>query len=346
MAPPSSLVDLDRIASRPCCVHARATTARPHQPSPPPSSVRSTTSPTPTPSAIPWIAAPVPKEAPTPSERGIRKCLASDLAGSFLTSEAAAGNDLNVIGVRNISRTDCYVKGRPHVRLLTTGGSPSLWSSGTTFFPDEGVIEILLTPKTPTPKVDSEIKPGQATLGFSYFDCDPRDRFDRVVVEFGGHRFVAMVDPSLIGATGLPACNGGTRRTGPVQPSANNFEPPPTPPSPLQDLRIEMTAPGQATARSRLHFGITLVNTGHTTLRFRAHCPGYAETLGNSRASVTSSYQLNCTGVVIPAGNFAIFEVSLDVPKNLVGHMNLEWRLLPKRTDLPDTSTPILVTSA
>ena len=63
-----------------------------------PTAVASTPSPTPTAvQAITWISTAAPKPPLTPSERGVPRCLASNLAGRLVGVGAAAGNDLNVI---------------------------------------------------------------------------------------------------------------------------------------------------------------------------------------------------------------------------------------------------------
>ena len=304
-------------------------------------------SPSASPSAvvIPWINAEPPKEPATPSQRGIRRCRATDLAGTYLSSGAAAGNDINYIAIRDVSGSDCYVKGRPHVRLISTTGRSFPWSSGTTFFPDEGAIEILLEPRTSIPRVNSDIKSGQAKLGFTYFDCDPRDRIDRVVVEFSGQSFVTSVDPNAVSPTGLPACNGSTIQRGAVQTSANNFEPPPFPPSPYRDLLVTISPPDVIETGSRMRFLVSIANNGRETFRFSSPCPGYEESLGESGELATFSYRLNCKGIVIPFAETETFEMFLNVPKGATRHLNLAWQFLPQRDDTPPSSVRVLITS-
>jgi hypothetical protein len=295
--------------------------------------------------AIAWINAPPPAPTRTPSQRGIRRCVATDLAGSYFDTGAAAGNVANYIAVRNTSRTDCFVKGRPHLRLFTTSGIAFPWSAGTTFFPDEGAIEVLLKTRTRATSVESGIPDGEAQLGFSYFDCDPRDVIARAVALFGGRTFATQFRGGQIVASGNAACNGSTVQTGPVQTSVNNFEPPPAPPSPLQDARASIDAPDHVVAGTVLHYDVNVANTGSVPLTLGRSCPGYLESLGDRRVAARESYALNCAGVSISVGNLATFAMELRVPAGFRGHMNLAWWFLPKQSVEPDASAQTLITA-
>ncbi len=305
-----------------------------------------TVSPTPTAiHAIPWISTPPPRPPLTLSERGVPRCLASNLAGRFVGVGAAAGNDLNVMAIANIGRVACYVKGRPHIQVVTTTGESFPWSSGTTYFPDSGAVEILMNPGTRLPGSDEETKMGQARLGFTYFDCDLNDKIASVIVQFNADRFVISVRGQDLAPTGLPACNGTTTRTGPVQTSVNNFEPPVIPPSPYQSAMLSITAPATVKAGSLLRYSISVSDAVSVDLEFPTPCPGYEESLGNSRMSATATFELNCARVDIAAGNYQDFEMQFRVPSTFRGRMTLSWSFLPSTQDRPAPTAPILVTN-
>ncbi|HLW17639.1 MAG TPA: hypothetical protein VKV69_09820, partial [Actinomycetota bacterium] len=143
----------------------------------------------------------------------------------------------------------------------------------------------------------------------------------------------------------LAACNGTTKRTGPVQTSVNNFEPPVIPASPYQSAVLSLNAPATVKAGSILRYSVSVSDAGSVDLAFPTTCPGYQERLGNSRTSTTASFELNCARVDIAAGNYQDFEMQLRVPSSFHGHMTLAWSLLPITQDLPAATAPILVTN-
>ena len=299
--------------------------------------------PTPTPLVVKWVATPPPAIPLTPSQLGIRHCLATDLAGSYLATGAAAGNVLNTIAIRDISRTRCYIKGKPHVRLITADGRAFPWSRpGSTYFPDDGSIEILLTPDTRFPNPGEEIATGLAELGFSYFDCDAKVKIARIIVQFSGRSFSTNLPPNSVGSTGLPACNGVTVQTGPVETTANNFQPPTFAPSPYRDLRLTVDTPSAFRAGTKARFLVTFTNEGSTPV-LGSNCPGYRETLKGPGVDESFSYRLNCDSFELGFTDSITFEMFIDVPTHAHGTMTLWWGLLPDHVDSPFEQLPVVV---
>ena len=289
-------------------------------------------SPPPSGHVVAWADDPAPQPSPTPSwAPGIAACQAGSLAANFLTTWDAAGNEANVFSIVNVAPQQCYVQGRPEIRLALQSGR-TLVSTGTaTFFPDDGPIRLVLLPKTAPPPVDGELQPGQAQLAFEWFDCNQADEIKSVSLHLATGTVVAKGDPQRFVRSDLAACANVSSSAPSL--SVNNFEtrrPGSETSSDFAILSARLTVPPMADAGERLRYIVTLSNTGQIAMVFNQQkCPVYAESIGAGGAQTSNRYRLNCAGLTIAPGESLDFEMYIRVPATGRGAATLLWVLDP-----------------
>lgn len=140
--------------------------------------------------------------------------------------------------------------------------------------------------------------------------------------------------PSKVAGAGIPAslsaCQAPNLSPLDTSPSQDSS------PDPFDGLTVRVDAPSPIVAGRTLDYSVELTNTGNDDFIF-GDCPSYTETVTVNDAETNSRYQLNCTGVTIPAGGTTTFDMQVDVP-DVEGPARLGWFLDGGQSNVAVTS--------
>jgi hypothetical protein len=114
------------------------------------------------------------------------------------------------VGFVNTSSTECSLRGRPRVKLVTAEGEAlSLPQKDGTYITDNDDTErVVLVPGLPVPTARTDLERGHALLPFEWMACRPQPKIGTIVVSLrrGGGSLSVPVGPRGIGTSGEPMC--------------------------------------------------------------------------------------------------------------------------------------------
>jgi hypothetical protein len=289
---------------------------------------------------MPWLALQAahqyvnPAQSPPPAPSvppGTPRCTAGQVEGVGLASGVAAGNIDMPLLLRNKSGAACYVMGFADVTVLDATGHTVAQSSGFsgrgTFFADAPVTPVLMaatSPPLPRPFTTRDGSQGQAFMNFSWYDCTQPVASTLVIgLPEGGGSFLM---PYPTGAATNPMCQGdGSSREaifrGPLTAAGSLW--------PYIDVEVEVNAPRQAKAGSRLMYFVTVTNQSPHAYDLKP-CPDYGQYI---LKSLVSTYQLNCKPVgSLAPGKSVTFEMRVDISASAAtGASEIAWCLIDGR---------------
>lgn len=290
---------------------------RPVRSSPPVSAVDLT-------GVIPWVAAstvtPAPSDpSPLPRAADARPCQSADVTAHLAGDGAAAGTEITLLRLRNVSNSTCVLKGFP-VLTATERGLPDV------------TAEPNPSPGTST----ANMTPGQATLlALQWTVMCPAGRggggsggslYHTLRVALPGGGVLEVSDD-----TGWDLTCG--LWTGPF------YVPEPAPPNPYAPLRASLEQPTSVAAGTTLSYVVELTNTSDEPIGLTP-CPAYIQLAGASGPDVE---RLNCDPVgAIDAHQSVRFEMKLAIPADAArGPAKLAWQAV--WTDSQRTSTASVI---
>jgi hypothetical protein len=152
--------------------------------------------------AVAWV--------PAGAESTVPPCHGADLKGTFklIPGSAGAGNVSYRLRIRNESEHACFVKGRPKVRLLDSGGDPL----PTHTVSGGGTAHKVVLGSDHKAFADARFSPSVPGKGdHQHGQCQPKAFRARIRPRPGGGPFIVPVKPHT------PVCERGTLAFKPFQ---------------------------------------------------------------------------------------------------------------------------------
>lgn len=240
--------------------------------------------------------------------------------------DAAIGQLIGEVGVRNTSTVECTLRGEVPTTMLANGREiPMLYTHGIN---EEARTRTVAVPAG-----------GHASLRLDWSGpfCQPADGPLELAIEVppdGGTLHAPITADDRPGCQQGEGINPNARAL-----SASAFTEPVVvstrPSSPLSQLTVTVTGPPSAAAGSRVTFRVTLGNPSGDPLALDP-CPGYLMerfSLGdatNDAVNTSQLYRLNCRPLrQIPAGGTAGFEMVTEAPASMRAgrELTVTWKL-------------------
>lgn len=260
---------------------------------------------------VPWINEPaVMPASPAMDASPAQPCSGADLQLVLGGAGAYHGQATQELLLRNRSDARCRLDAAPTVEFASRRG----WQAVANTLPQETAVE--LPPRATLGVLIGTPGACEATIGP---DRQVVQRLRVIAPDVAMEAAGAHVDVTCGAPTVLRIDRHGSR----ASPAAAGS---------LQALTAELTAPGSATAGSRLDYTVTLKNPTDQPVALSSGCPAYEQVLNTADGvSESSSLRLNCAGAAnaVPAHGELQFEMRADVPQ-AAGHeggIKLGWRL-------------------
>jgi hypothetical protein len=276
--------------------------------------------------AVPWTdrpapayAAPAGSAAPAAHAR-YAACTASDLAGSVSTTFGlGAGQYTRFLVLKNVSRSACTLSGGPSaIAGMRQSGSRTVLAGQAAAMPDPNLIG----PANLRPGQHAQLAITTEVMCQNGAAACARSSYAQVIIGVRGGQ-VRFAFPSHQPFTLVKGGSLTVSTFGVPGPAAAPVT------SPLDALKVSMTAPRTVPADTVENFQVTLHNpTTHAVAL--APCPSYAEfvtPLGRKVGIQVRRYFLNCGAAPsIPAGGSVTFAMRLPVP-DVTGLAKYGWLL-------------------
>lgn len=270
------------------------------------------------------MPSPQPERTPEPIPSGVRACPAADLAAAFRGWQGATGSLIGTIAAGNRAATACLLEPHAVVTLLDGTGRPLPMRFGPAPL-QAGALPVVLEPRSVDMTPTSELRRGQATIGFVWMNwCGDRPDVASAVVALSGGRGELRVP--VVAPQAVPRCDAAGAESSVATFAFSGVAPPAATPRPLPlDAAIE--GPSSAAAGTTFRYLVTLRNTSASPFRFDG-CPGYVHSL--DRGGVKDIRLLNCEPAgTMTAGATVAYQMVLELPTPLAtGDYTLTWALL------------------
>lgn len=284
--------------------------AAPASPSTSPSASPSASPSTTSTSVVPWLDEPAsppppvsPPPTPTPPAPAYPACTAAQLTAKPGQGQGAAGNDITVIALYNVSASNCSLFGYPTslVGVRADGSKVALHPGHRGMF-----SEFYTWP--------ADLKPGGiGNVGIMFtMACDAAQR--------PGANKLTSFTSAILGMPGGGTVTARAAFTTTCGVSVTTFGGPPPPPpmveSPYPGLAAHADLPPTAVAGSTLDYTVTLTNTTDHDVALDP-CPVYEQGIYGAGEPVSTPrfYRLNCETVhAVPAHESVRYAMRIAVP--------------------------------